>query len=260
METNQDRPFFLYFAHYTVHTSIGNRWQAKPKTVEKYKAKLGEKGAKQGPGNAVYAAMVEDMDDSVGRVLAKLEQLKIADRTIVIFTSDNGGYGQATAQPPLRGAKSEAYEGGIRVPLIVRWPGIVRPGSVCETPVTSPDFLPTCCEIAGVRPDDRQALDGVSLVPLLKETGKLERNSLFWHYPHYNDLSKPHGIVRQGDWKLIEFYEDGRLELYDLKNDIGEKTNLAADEKEKAKQLQQALADWRRQVGAQMPAAKIAPK
>jgi arylsulfatase A len=257
IENNKDRPFFLYFPHYAVHTSMGNRWQAKPKTIEKYKAKANPKAPQH---HAVYAAMIEDMDESIGRVLRKLDQLKLSEKTIVIFTSDNGGYGQATAQPPLRGAKSEAYEGGIRVPLIVRWPGAIAPGSRCEVPVISADFLPTCCEVAGVKPAANQPVDGVSLVPLLKQTGTLTRDALFWHYPHYNDLSKPHGIIRQGDWKLIEFYEDSRHELYNLKNDIGEKVDLAKSEGEKAKELQRALADWRRQVGAQMPVAKVAPK
>jgi arylsulfatase A len=253
IEKNKDRPFFLYLAHYAVHTSIGNRFQAKPETIAKYAAKADPKAAQH---NAVYAAMIDSMDESVGRLLHKLDELKLADRTVVVFTSDNGGYNQATAQPPLRGAKSDAYEGGIRVPLIVRWPGAVKAGSVSGTPVTSVDFLPTCCDIAGVKPKAGQPLDGVSLMPLLRQSGRLERDAIFWHYPHYNDRTTPHGIVRRGDDKLIEYFEDGRLELYNLKTDIGEKDNLAAAQRDKARELQRLLADWRKQVGAQMPGPK----
>jgi arylsulfatase A-like enzyme len=240
-----------------VHTSIGNRFQGKPKLVAKYQAKADPKAPQH---NAVYAAMVESMDESVGRLLQKLDELKITERTVVVFTSDNGGYNQATAQPPLRGAKGDAYEGGIRVPLIVRWPRVVKAGSVCETPVTSVDFLPTCCEIAGVKPASADKIDGVSLMPLLKQTGGLKRDALFWHYPHYNDRTTPHGIVRRGDWKLIESFEDGRLELYNLKADAGEKDNLASSRREQAGELQRLLADWRKQVGAQMPVVKPVPK
>jgi arylsulfatase A-like enzyme len=257
IERHRDRPFFLYLAHYAVHTSIGNRLQAKPKLIAKYQAKADPKEAQH---NAVYAAMIESLDESVGRILAKLAALQLADRTFVVFTSDNGGYHQATAQPPLRGAKSDAYEGGIRVPLIIRWPGVVKAGTVTDTPVSSVDLFPTACAIAGVKPDAPQKLDGVSLLPVLQGTGKLDRAALFWHYPHYNDRTTPHGIVRQGDFKLIEYYEDGRLELYNLKADLGEKTNLAASQPDKARAMQQMLATWRTQVGAQMPVPKPAPK
>jgi arylsulfatase A-like enzyme len=257
IEKNKDRPFFLYLAHYAVHTSIGNRVQAKPKVIDKYKAKADPKAAQH---NAVYAAMIESMDDSVGRIVQKLDDLKLSERTLVIFTSDNGGYNQVTAQPPLRGAKSDAYEGGVRVPLIVRWPGTVKAGSVVETPVSSVDFLPTSCALAGVKPDAGQKLDGVSLVPLLKQTGGLDRDALFWHYPHYTDRTTPYGSVRQGDFKLIEFYEDGRLELYNLRADVGEKDNLVTTQRDKARELQALLAAWRKQVGAQMPVPKPAGK
>ena len=257
LEDNQRRPFFLYLPHYAVHTSIGNRLQAKPKTIAKYAAKADPKAAQH---NAVYAAMIESMDESVGRIMKKLDDLKIAERTVIVFTSDNGGYHQVTAQLPLRGGKSEAYEGGIRVPLIVRWPGVVKAGSVAETPVTSVDFMPTCCAIADVKPPPGQTLDGVSLVPLLKQTGKLERDAIFWHYPHYNDVTTPHGIVRQGDFKLIEYFEDGRLELYNLRTDVGEKENLAMTQREKARALHELLVKWRKQVGAQMPVPKPDPK
>ena len=172
---------------------------------------------------------------------------------MIVFTSDNGGYHQVTAQPPLRGAKSDAYEGGIRVPLIVRWPGMVKAGSVSDVPVSSVDFFPTFCEMASVKLDPKHKIDGVSLMPLLRQTGKFERDALFWHYPHYTDRTTPHGIVRQGDFKLIEYFEDGRLELYNLKTDIGEHDNLAASQRDKAREMQQVLADWRKQVGRRCP-------
>jgi len=257
LEKNRERPFFLYLPHYAVHTSIGNRLQAKEQTIEKFKARVDPKSPQKNP---VYAAMIEHLDDSIGRIAHKLKELKLDERTVVIFTSDNGGYNQMTAQQPLRGAKSEAYEGGIRVPLIVRWPGTVKPGSVSETPVTSPDFLPTCCEIANVKLDAKLTVDGKCVMPILRQAGKLDRDALYWHYPHYNDLTTPHGIVRKGDLKLIEYFEDGRLELFNLKSDVGEKENLARSQPEKADELHRLLVDWRKQVGAQMPTPKVNPK
>jgi arylsulfatase A-like enzyme len=257
IEQNQRRPFFLYLAHYAVHTSIGNRLQAKPKVIAKYTARANPRAAQH---NAIYAAMIESMDESVGRILHKLDELRLTERTVVVFTSDNGGYHQATSQQPLRGAKSEAYEGGIRVPLIVRWPGMVKAGSVSDTPVSSIDYFTTCCEVAGVKPDPQHNVDGVSLLPVLRQTGPLPRDALFWHYPHYNDATTPHGIVRQGDFKLIAYDEDGRLELYNLKSDLSEKDNLAGTQRDRARALQQLLADWRKQVGAQMPLPKPTPK
>jgi arylsulfatase A-like enzyme len=257
IEKNRDRPFFLYLAHYAVHTSIGNRLQAKPDVIAKYAAKADPKAPQH---NATYAAMIESMDESVGRIVRKLDDLKLAERTMIAFTSDNGGYHQVTAQPPLRGAKSDAYEGGIRVPLIVRWPGVVNAGTVCDVPVSSVDFFPTFSEMAGVRLDARQKIDGVSLMPLLRQTGKFERDALYWHYPHYTDRTTPHSIIRQGEFKLIEYFEDGRLELYNLKADVGEKDNLTASQREKARAMQQTLANWRKQVGAQMPVPRVGPK
>ena len=250
METNRERPFFLYLAHYAVHTSIGNRLQAPADLIAKYQATADPKAPQH---NATYAAMVENMDDNVGRLLHKLDDLHLTEKTVVIFTSDNGGYGQMTSQPPLRGAKSEAYEGGIRVPFIVRWPGVVAPGSTSSEPIISADIFPTCTAIAGVTPSPAPPLDGVNLLPVFQQTGPLHRDSLFWHYPHYSQYSAPYGVIRQGDWKLIEYYEGNRLELYNLKTDIGEKTNLAATEADRARTMQQSLAKWREKVGAQMP-------
>jgi arylsulfatase A-like enzyme len=205
--------------------------------------------------------MVESMDESVGHVLKTLEELKIADRTMVVFTSDNGGLSvkegpntPATSNAPLRAGKGYLYEGGVREPLIVVWPGVVKPGRVCDVPVCSIDFYPTLLEIVGVKPARGQVIDGVSLLPLLRGNGELKREALYWHYPHYsNQGGKPGGSVRRGASKLIEFYEDGRLELYNLKDDPGEKTDLAAKEPAETARLHKMLTAWRKAVDAQMP-------
>jgi arylsulfatase A len=248
VEANKDRPFFLYFPHYGVHTPL----QAKPGAIEKYKAKI-KPGMDQ--KNATYAAMVESVDESIGRVLAKLDELKLADKTLVVFTSDNGGLLQSTSNKPLRAGKGSAYEGGVRVPLLVRWPGIVAAGRVCDTPAITPDWYPTIAEAAGVKLDPKQTVDGASLLPLLKGVEGFAREAIFWHYPHYHGGgAKPYGAVRKGDLRLVEFFEDDRVELYDLKNDVGETKDLAAERPEKAQELRRLLADWRASVGAQMPA------
>lgn len=255
VEANRERPFFLYFSHYAVHTPL----QAKPELIEKYRTKL-RRGLKQ--NNPVYAAMVESLDHSVGRVMEKLETLGIAGRTIVFFTSDNGGYSGYGGKPggtwnaPLRDGKGSSHEGGHRVPLIVRWSGVTPPGSVSREPVTSVDFYPTILEMTGTLGEKQHngTADGVSLTPLLKQTGKAGRDAIFWHYPHYNVFpQEPYGAVRQGDFKLIEFYEDERVELYDLKNDPSETTNLAGRMPDRVATLRTKLAAWRKSVGAQMP-------
>jgi len=250
IDKNQDRPFFLYLAHYAVHIPL----QAREDILSRYHAKP---GATQ--NNSLYAAVVESVDDSVGRIMKKLHNLKIADNTIIIFTSDNGGLSvregpntPATSNAPLRTGKGYLYEGGIREPLIVRWPGVVKPGSICAVPVCSVDFYATILEIANVKAVRKP--DGVSLVPILRRTGGLRRQALYWHYPHYsNQGGKPSGAIRQGDYKLIEFYEDGKLELYNLKDDIGEKTDLASRMPQNAKKLHAMLEAWRKAVGARMP-------
>ena len=245
---SKDQPFFLYFAHYAVHTPL----MAKPDRLAKYRAKTLAGGQK----NATYAAMVENVDDSVGRILRRLETLGLAERTVVVFMSDNGGlWPQATSNAPLRAGKGFPYEGGIREPLIVTWPGVTKPGATCAVPVSSIDFFPTLLEIAGVPPPG--AVDGISLVPLLKQAGVPARDALYWHYPHYwggvPPRVRPFGAVRAGDWKLIEFYEDGRVELYNLKDDIGEAHDLAKDKPDKVAELRAKLRQWRLSVGAQMP-------
>jgi arylsulfatase A len=241
------KPFLLYLSHYAVHTPL----QAKRDTIAHFQARVKPGQAQR---NATYAAMVQSVDESVGHVMQKLDELKLADRTVVFFMSDNGGLIGSTSNEPLRAGKGSMYEGGIREPMIVRWPGVVQPGSICSVPVTSVDFYPTMLEIAGVEPDADNDIDGVSLVPLLKQTGGISRDALYWHYPHYHPGgASPCGAIRQGDYKLIEYYEDGRAELYDLKNDIGEKDDLADKAPKKAQELLRMLTDWRKAVNAQMP-------
>ena len=247
IRTNRDGPFFLYLSHHSVHTPI----QGKRELTEKYRKKFADAAVRK---NAAYAAMMQSADESVGRVLATLDELKIADRTVVIFMSDNGGLSGVTSNAPLREGKGHVYEGGIREPMIVRWPGVVRPGSVCRVPVISVDFYPTILEMAGVPIDPRQQLDGESFVPLLRQTGKLKRDAIFWHYPHYSpQRGVPAGAVRVGGYKLMELFENGHLELYNLADDIGEKNNLADKMPEKTAELHKMLVEWRKKVGARMP-------
>jgi arylsulfatase A len=244
---NRAKPFFLYFPHYAVHNPL----QAKPELVEKYKARA---KAGQGHRNPVYAAMIESVDQSVGRIVAALDELKLSEKTIVVFTSDNGGLVQNTSNAPHRAGKGSAYEGGVRVPLLVSWPGTVPAGSISDVPVVTPDWYPTLLDLAGVRPKESQGIDGKSLVPLLRERKPPEREAIYWHYPHYHPGgATPYGAIRRGDWRLVEFFEDDRVELYNLKDDVGETKDLAAAMPEKARELRRALADWRASVGAQMP-------
>ncbi|MFC1806020.1 sulfatase, partial [Planctomycetota bacterium] len=230
IERHKDKPFFLFLSHHTVHIPI----QASKERIEKYRKKLkpGQKFPQQ--DSPAYAAMVEEMDIQVGRVMARLDELKLADNTVLIFYSDNGGLHKiftgkgnwTTSNAPLRNEKGSLYEGGIRVPLIVRWPGKVKPGTECSVPVTSVDLYPTFLEAAGSTGDPKHEVDGVSMAPLLTGKGNLDREAIYWHYPHYHHTA-PCGAIRAGDHKLIEYYEDGTLELYNLKDDLGEKTNLA---------------------------------
>jgi arylsulfatase A len=251
IEQHKEKPFFLYLPHFAVHTPI----QGKAPLIAKYRAK---RRPGQHQTNAVYAAMVESMDDTVGRIRRKLDELQLAERTVVIFASDNGGRVPTTSNHPLRVGKGSCYEGGTRVPLIVHWPGVTRPGSVCETPVISMDLYRTICEMTGVPEAAGRAVDGGNLVPLLRQTGSLERDALFWHYPHYQHYqlggTTPYGAIRAGDFKLIELFDDMRVELYNLREDIGEQHNLAAQMPAKAEELRARLHAWRKEVGAQMPA------
>jgi arylsulfatase A-like enzyme len=209
----------------------------------------------------VYAGMIESVDESVGRVMKKLDELGVAENTVVIFMSDNGGLSTrpkrrntSTSNLPLRAGKGWLYEGGIREPMIIKWPGVVEPGSVCGEPVTSTDFYPTMLEMAGLPLISEQHVDGVSLVPLLKNRGKLKRKAIYWHYPHYHGSgNRPSGAVRAGDYKLIEWYEDNHIELYNLKNDIGERHDLSTEMPKKVTELGKMLDNWRETVGARMP-------
>lgn len=262
----KDKPFFIYLPHYAVHTPL----QAKPHVIEKYKAKalkvssgipefITDKGSKirQIQNHPTYAAMVESLDENVGRIMEKLTELGIDDKTIIVFTSDNGGLsssnGSPTANLPLRGGKGLAYEGGIREPLLVKWPRAIQAGSVCSEPITSTDFFPTLLEIAGQAVQPEQHIDGRSFVPAMRGEIQAER-PLFWHYPHYsNQGGAPNGAVRLGDFKLIEWYEDMQVELYNLKNDIGEQNDLAKTMPEKVVELRTLLQNWRSSINAKMP-------
>ncbi len=246
--SNRDQPFLLYFSYYTLHGPI----MAPPELVEKYKQKAKSfANNKNELLNPARAGMVELLDNSVGRLMAKLDEMGITDNTIVVLTGDNGGDNDATTGG-LRDFKGFSHEGGTREPLVVKWPGKTKPGSTSDAMVIGTDFYPTFLDIAGLkqRPDQHQ--DGVSMVPLLTGTADpLERDALFWHYPHYH-RTKPYGAIRHGDWKLIEFFENGELELFDLKADPYEKNNLAKTRPEKANQLLQKLKAWRESVDAQM--------
>lgn len=251
IEKNKDKPFFLYLAHYAVHMPL----QAKQAMIEKYKLKVDPNYLHNNP---TYAAMIQSVDESVGRITKKLNELKIAERTVFIIMSDNGGVAfenrHVTSNRPLREGKGTAYEGGVRVPFIISWHGVVKPGSTCDIPVSSVDFYPTILETAQFKDMPNHNVDGVSLVPLLKQTGTINRDVLYWHYPHYHPFgATPYGAIRKGDFKLIEFYEDNHIELYNLKEDVGESINLAVKMTEKANELRLMLHNWRKSVNAQMP-------
>jgi arylsulfatase A-like enzyme len=265
IEDNKDRPFFAYFALYCVHTPLIAREDLK----QKYEAKRRQLGVSDQWGkedtrdvrlvqnHAVYAAMVEAMDLAVGKVLAKLDELGLADNTIVLFTSDNGGLstseGWPTSNVPLRGGKGWLYEGGIRVPFLVRWPKVVKPGMEIAAPISSPDLMPTLLEATGATPAEEHALDGTSIVPMVRGESSPER-ALYWHYPHYgNQGGAPSAAIRLGDWKLIQWYEDDRVELFNLTNDLSEQTDLAASEPDRVRSLQGKLRAWQKEVTAKFP-------
>ena len=254
IDANHHRPFFLYLPHFAVHTPI----QAQPKLIEKYK----NKPATNGQNHPEYAAMVESVDASVGRILDQLTEHHLNEKTLVIFFSDNGGHGNFTSMQPLRGSKGQLYEGGIRVPCIFRWTGTIQPGQVCHTPIIGLDFFPTLLESADISIPEDKILDGVSLLPLIKSGASLEREALYWHFPAYLEPYNasqlpwritPAGAVRKGDWKLLEFFEDGRLELYNLKTDIGETKNLLNENPEKAQELYALMKNWRQELQAPVP-------
>jgi arylsulfatase A-like enzyme len=269
IERHRERPFLLYLAHFAVHAPH----QAKPELAARYE----KKPAAGGHRSPTYAAMIESLDQSVGRVLDKLRELGLDERTLVVFSSDNGGVGGyqrtepaserlgITDNSPLRGGKGTLYEGGIRVPFLVRWPGAVRARSICDVPAAHVDVFPTLLDLAGAKAPAAQALDGTSLVRLLEDpAGSLEREGIFWHFPGYLESyvrsggwrTTPCGVVRAGDYKLLEFFEDGRVELYNLRDDIGEHQDLASKLPAKAAELRARLTAWRGRLGAPMPAPK----
>ncbi len=257
IEEYQGQPFFLFVSHNSIHTPL----KEKQELIKKYKTKTGSELPENNP---IIGAMIETLDHSVGRLLEKLESLQLTDNTVFIFYSDNGGLERVADQNPLRAGKAALYEGGIRVPLIVRWPGQVNPGTQCHTPVMSIDFFPTFLDMAAHQ-NQYKDIDGKSLISLLTESGPIHREALYWHYPHYHTSGvAPSGAVRMGKYKLIEWFEKsingidqpGAVELFDLENDIGEQHDLAQKEKELARKLYDKLKAWREAVNAQQMSLK----
>lgn len=251
-----NQPFFMNFATYAVHSPL----QAKEEIIQKYKKKVIGKGQK----NAIYAAMIETLDQNIGRLIQSLKDEHKFDNTFIIFTSDNGGVYNTSKQWPLRAGKGSYYEGGIRVPLFVVWPGKVKPRTICNVPVSNIDFLPTILQLANVEVPKNKIVDGESIVSLLTGKDSSLNRPLYWHFPVYledgnvesRDMlfrTRPGSVIRLGDWKLHEYFEDGGLELYNLKDDIGEKTNLVNKHPEMAKKLHNMLIEWRNKVNAPVP-------
>jgi arylsulfatase A-like enzyme len=263
IQRNKQGPFFLYLPHFGVHSPH----EAKPELIAKFKDKPGVGGHR----NPTYAAMIYSVDESVGRILALLDELKIADNTVVVFSSDNGGVGgyvregirqagDITDNAPLRSGKGSLYEGGTRDPFIVRWPGQIKAGTTCDVPAIHVDVFPTLAELAAAQPPSGQILDGESLVPLFRDgTAKLKREAIYQHFPGYLGAgpgmwrTTPVSLIQAGDWKLMEFLEDGRLELYNLKDDIGETKNLAKSMPDRTRELHGKLVAWRKEINAPMP-------
>jgi len=250
IEANQARPFFCYIAHHVVHRPIMEHSDLVYKYQEKPDSDLAI-------NNPIMGAMIERMDTQVGRVLQKLDELKLTDHTIIVFTSDNGGYDKLQAQDPFRGGKSMVYDGGIHIPMAICWPGVVKPGSTTDVPVIGCDYFPTFAEIAGVTKFDHP-IDGVSLVSLLKDGTAPKRDAIYWHYPHYHRFNlAPSGAILQGNYKLIEWYErsllggDHPYSLYNLKDDPGETHDMAEQMPDLTRQLAARLKQWRKDVGAQ---------
>ena len=254
-------------AFYSVHTPL----MTTPELERKYAAKAGRLGfsgprwireqhrdVRQAQDHSVYGGMVESLDDAVGQVLDALDRNGLRERTVVVLMSDNGGLssseGSPTSNVPLRGGKGWMYEGGIREPMLVRAPGVTSPGSVIDTPVTSTDFYPTLLELAGLRLRPDQHIDGTSIVPILRGERLSEPRPLYWHYPHYgNQGGAPSAAIRLGDWKLIRWYEDDAVELYNLANDPGERYDLSGLVPDRAEDLGRQLSRWLDGVDANMP-------
>ncbi|KAA3605430.1 MAG: DUF4976 domain-containing protein [Planctomycetota bacterium] len=258
LEQQQDNPFFLYLPFYSVHTPI----QAPKDRKQSYLA-LDPKPDRFHP---TYAAMVSSLDQAVATVLSGLDRLGLRENTVVLFFSDNGGHGKFAHHGPLRGSKGMLYEGGLRVPFLIRWPGEIKPGTVCHEPILGTDMFPSLAELAGIAKTDWPALDGRSLVNQFRQDPERRAiRPLFWHFPAYLEAyagmdgfwrTTPAAAIRKGRWKLIEFFEDGRLELYDLTRDPGEQQNLAAQNPEQVAQLLQEMRKWREATGAPVPAER----
>jgi arylsulfatase A-like enzyme len=264
IERHQGEPFFLYLPHFGVHSPH----QAKKELIERFK----KKPPADGHHDPTYAAMIASVDESVGRIMTKLDELGLAENTLVIFSADNGGVGGyrsvglgiegITDNAPLKGGKGTLYEGGVRVPYIFRWKGQIEPGQTNSTPIISVDLYPTLLEFAVADPPADYTLDGTSYAGILfGESPKSERNPIYWHFPGYLGAgvdawrTTPVGTIRDGNWKLIEWFEDDKMELYNLAADIGEQTNLIDSEPERARQLHGKVLAWRKSVGAKMPTA-----
>lgn len=264
IETYKDRPFFLYLPHYAVHTPL----QAKPELIDKYKNKAGSNGQ----NNPKYAAMIESTDQGVGRIINKLDELGLMENTVIFFFSDNGGVKGITSNQPLRGGKGMLYEGGIREPMFVHWSGKTKPGTTCDAPVIGIDFYPTILEITGAQKPKGHILDGQSIVPLLNKENsafdiqysRFKKRTLFWHFPAYlqgkaegardpHFRTRPAAAVQKDNFKLIEYFEDGKLELYDLKKDISEQNNLVDIMPDKTAELHKLMLGWRKKINAPVP-------
>jgi arylsulfatase A-like enzyme len=263
IKRHKEGPFFLYLPHFAVHSPH----HAKEELIAKFRPK----SSVGGHNNPTYAAMIASVDESVGRIMALLDELKLADNTVLIFSSDNGGVGgyvregvkqagDITDNAPLRSGKGSLYEGGIRDPFIVRWPGQTRSGSTCDVPTIHVDVFPTLMELAGAKPPTGHTLDGESLVSLFRDgSAKLRRDAIYQHFPGYLGAgadswrTTPVSLIESGDWKLMEFLEDGSLELYNLRDDIGEKNNLATSMPDKTRELHNRLLAWRKKIKAPMP-------
>lgn len=252
IHANRSKPFFLYLPHYAVHVPI----EAKKDLVARF-----DKKPRSGEQNfADYAAMIYSVDQSVGRVLEAIKEIGAEQNTVVFFTSDNGGVSSlewkkrpVTSNLPLRAGKGHLYEGGIRVPAIVKWPGVTKPGSTCDQAISSIDYFPTIAEMTGAKWEAGHKPDGISITRALRG-GRLPDRDLYWHFPHYSpQLGRPSAAMRRGKWKLIEHYETGKVELYNLDEDIGEKNDLADSEQKRTKEMHQALQAWRKAIDVQMP-------
>lgn len=247
---NDDAPFYINLWFYNVHVPL----QAKQDKIEKYNRLTNQNSTHK---NATYAAMVEHMDDAIGKITAALHKMGIDKNTIIIFTSDNGGLvskRQITSNKPLREGKGGMYEGGVRVPFIIKWPNKIKTKKIVETPIISNDILPTILGLIKEKAQIKNTIDGVDLSPLLLNNNPLDREALYWHYPHYHRQgAKPYSAIRKGDWKLIEIFEQDSLELYNLKEDISESKNISLLYPKKTKQLHRDLINWRKSVNAQLP-------